>query len=334
MNKLSRILGIPHESEFEGFLRKFRIQKEEFNKTGYDWNELKKIKSNYIMLKPELEPTASDIVSRLFKAPKVHSIRYRIKHEEHVIEKIIRKKLEDPERVINIDNYTTELTDLVGVRVLHLYKDDWKKIHKFIQKTYELKETTKAYIREGDDQTFYKDLDCDIKVHPNNYRSVHYIIESNPTKKTFYSEIQVRTLFEEGWSEIDHDIRYPYNMHNLILGQYLNIFNRIAGSADEMGMYIKKLEKNFLDQRFEHQVEVGEKEQKILELKKEIDELKITEKEKTKLNEALGRIPVISSFDLFQNPLFSNYNPYNITVSELLSEKLPELLKNGIIEEE
>lgn len=197
-----------------------------------------------------------------------------------------------------------------------------------------IKETPKAYIREGDEQSLYKDLGCEIKVHPNNYRSVHYIIESNPTKKTFYTEIQVRTLFEEGWSEIDHDIRYPYNLGNLILDQYLNMFNRIAGSADEMGMFIKKLERNFLDQRFKHQEEIWEKDQIIRDLKKEIDDLKIDEEQKTELNKAFDRIPVFNSFDIFQNPLFGNIKPYTMSVADILSQDLTKIQHKEYTEEE
>ena len=56
-----------------------------------------------------------------------------------------------------------------------------------------------------------------------------------------YTEMQVRTVFEEAWSEIDHIIRYPYDVNNPILNEYLSIFNRIVGSADEMGTFIKNL---------------------------------------------------------------------------------------------
>lgn len=93
MSELSKIVGIINRSDFEKFLSKFNITQDDFDKTGYNWNDLKKIKANYLTLKPELEPTANDIVSRMFKARKVHSIRFRIKDEDHLIEKIIRKKV-------------------------------------------------------------------------------------------------------------------------------------------------------------------------------------------------------------------------------------------------
>ena len=79
------------------------------------------------------------------------------------------------------------------------------------------------------------------KPHPFNYRSLHYIIKTSPTKATYLSEIQVRTIFEEGWSEIDHSIRYPYHVDNKMYNEYLSILNRFAGGADEMGTFIKNL---------------------------------------------------------------------------------------------
>lgn len=62
------------------------------------------------------------------KVPDVHSVRYRIKKLERVIEKIIRKRIEDPDRIIDLSNYTKVITDLIGIRALHLFKDNWQSI--------------------------------------------------------------------------------------------------------------------------------------------------------------------------------------------------------------
>lgn len=48
------------------------------------------------------------------------------------------------------------------------------------------------------------------------YRSLHYIIKYHG----YYLEIQGRTLFEEGWSEIDHDIVYPYYKDDEMLTEF------------------------------------------------------------------------------------------------------------------
>jgi hypothetical protein len=80
-------------------------------------------------------------------------------------------------------------------------------------------------------------------VPKNNYRSIHYILETKPASQPIYGELQVRTLFEEVWSEIDHTIRYPNKTDNKELKFILDIFNRLTGMADEVAMFINELDK-------------------------------------------------------------------------------------------
>ena len=101
-------------------------------------------------------------------------------------------------------------------------------IHDFITKNWKLNETPTANVRKGDSEEFigkFKEKDCEIHEHKFGYRSVHYIVKSQPAKELHLAEIQVRTIFEEGFSEIDHRVRYPYYQDNLILASYLDIFN-------------------------------------------------------------------------------------------------------------
>ena len=99
------------------------------------------------------------------------------------------------------------------------------------------------YLRTGDDSEsdLYSNKGCRIKLHDAGYRSAHYVIKTRPIKDEIFSEIQVRTIFEEGWSEIDHRIRYPDISDNHLINHFLMIFNRLAGSADEMGAFIFEL---------------------------------------------------------------------------------------------
>jgi putative GTP pyrophosphokinase len=101
------------------------------------------------MLK-ELQTTATYVVERLQTVPEVHSLKSRIKEAEHLVEKIIRKKYQGSDVVVDCESYERIVTDLVGVRVLHLFKDDWLPIHNFIGATWELREDPIAYVRDGD----------------------------------------------------------------------------------------------------------------------------------------------------------------------------------------
>ena len=161
-----------------------------------------------------------------------------------MIEKIIRKnpKYLEEGNALSLNNYEQKITDLMGIRILLLFKEDWLEVHDYLMEMYEnvLLEEPFAYVREGDDTHLYENKIEIRKEKP--YRSVHYVIRAD---KGLAIEIQVRTLYEEAWSEIDHKLRYPYNLRNEMLANYINIMNRLTGMGDEMGTFIHSYIRNF-----------------------------------------------------------------------------------------
>lgn len=275
------------------FLAKYKIEGADFNSTGLLWDDLSLIYEDHCKNIGALETTGNYISERLRKTHGVHSVKQRIKDPEHLVEKIIRKIISNAEREINLGNYKTEITDLIGIRALHLFKSDWLGIHDFIIKTWGLKEKPTANLRDGDPKeviSVFEDKECDIKRHPFGYRSVHYLVKSSPTKEEYISEVQVRTIFEEGWSEIDHQIRYPNHTDDKILSQFLVVFNRLAGSADEMGSYIQFLKQALEEREQLHQAEISDKAALINKLVKEINDLKIDTKKKQELQKDINYI--------------------------------------------
>lgn len=272
------------------FFEEYGIQDDQFEKSGLTWNDIVEIGNHYLSIRGDLEPTAEYVVKCLRRVGAVHSLKYRIKSHRHLLEKIIRKSDADSSRRINIENYQTEITDLIGVRALHLFKGDWLTIHDFITHAWELHETPIAYVRVGDVERFtdkFKEKGCEVKEHPFGYRSVHYLIRSKPRKALRIIEIQVRTIFEEGWAEIDHRTRYPYDTNNPLLGQYLGTFNRLAGAADEMGTIVMVL-KQQIDERNQ---ERKAKDKKIQELEDELQntvaQLAVSDEEKEELKQKI-----------------------------------------------
>lgn len=270
----------------EDFLKKYNISKDDFEKAYIKWEILAEIYSHYLSNNKNLEPTGMSVMERLRHIKEVHSLKMRIKNPEHLIEKIIRKRLKDQEREFNIETYQEQITDLIGIRVMHLFKDEWKPIHDNIMNTWSLHETPKAYVREGDSKYLEKNLENNglvVEKHEHGYRSLHYILTCQLTKNTSFVELQVRTLFEEGWSEIDHQARYPYLQDNLLLKSYLSLFNRLAGSADEMGSFINILQ---------NLIEDGTK--KEAELKEAIAKLELEQEKKNELENKVNELTNIS----------------------------------------
>lgn len=150
----------------------------------------------------------------------VHSIRHRVKDVDHLLDKIERKNIEDSKREqekklgpITRENLFNRITDMAGVRVLHLHQAQFQVIHHLILKAVEdgdfvLFEPPKAYTFDPDSTDFFEKLG--IKTEPKNsfYTSIHYVLKPNASNK-ITCEVQVRTLLEEVWGEVDHTMNYP-----------------------------------------------------------------------------------------------------------------------------
>lgn len=226
--------------------------------------ELLAIAEEYEKIEGKLHDISKDFIDEyLYDIDKagIHSYRYRTKDPDHLIEKILRKKRENPEKFDKIDhtNYYKFITDLIGIRVLFLYREDWIHFHKYITGRFEnnpdlyvvdrladfdenpdhyyIAEKPKVYKRAGDSK-IYDESEIEIK-SDGIYRSLHYIIKY----KGYYVEIQGRTLFEEGWGEIDHDIVYPNHQDDEMLNDFSKLLNRLSGMADEMSSFFRKMKK-------------------------------------------------------------------------------------------
>ncbi|MBB2148925.1 RelA/SpoT domain-containing protein [Pedobacter gandavensis] len=299
---------IMDEQVRNSILVKLGITKEKFNELSLGWEELEKIYNSHVKQTPELEKACVSIANSLMSNKNVHSVRYRVKDSIGLISKIIRKRIANPDRIINHDNYIDEVTDLMGVRAIHLMKSHWTEVDTNITDQWDLKETKTAYIRKGDSEEIQSEFSkrgFEVKEHPFGYRSLHYIIKTKPGKKELFVEIQVRTIFEEGWSEIDHNVRYPNETENEIFGEFLSIFNRIAGSADEMGSFIMNLKIDQYKNRIDSLRKLKLKDLKIKELEDKISSLKIDENVKIDIVQSLRGIDIMNSLTFKERP--ANY---------------------------
>lgn len=236
----------------ESFSLRNRISDDDWSRLTISWDGLLAIYQDYLGRIRQLEDAAEFVVKTIQSFKGVHSVRWRVKDPEHLLEKIIRKQCEakPSKKYLSISdkNYHRVVSDLIGVRALHLFKDDVFQIHDKVSSMWEFAERAVSYIREGDPEDLvsaFKRYGITPKIHPAGYRSVHYVMKMRPSVIEVLVEVQVRTIFEEAWSEIDHRVRYPNFSDNKQIESILKIFNRLAGSADEMGGFIKRLSGEF-----------------------------------------------------------------------------------------
>lgn len=273
---------LPNQKDF---LLKYNLTEEQFQNSGSTWDILVKIHKDYCRKQSTFENVISLVYKTLINFEKIHSIRSRIKDPEHLIEKIIRKRIKE----VTVENYQEHITDLMGIRVMHLFKNDWEDIHVKLAETFDFYSTPEAKVREGDSVELRKkfiDVGMRVENHKYGYRSIHYLLNIPYLKTLLPVELQVRTIFEEAWSEIDHQVRYPYDQENELYKEYLMILNRLAGSADEMGSFIEKLRLQQKQSEIEHQ----KKDLLIAELQSKLNFWKAPEPVKLAIDQDIRKI--------------------------------------------
>jgi ppGpp synthetase/RelA/SpoT-type nucleotidyltranferase len=172
----------------------------------------------------------------------VHSIRSRLKDPEHLRDKLRRKLAECKDAGtdfdIRPDDLLLKVNDLVGVRILHLHTRQIQKIDAVLREIldynrYKLIEGPCARTWDDESRSFFQECKIETQVSPSLYTSVHYVIESaSRTKIT--AEIQVRTLMEEVWGEVDHRINYPHPTESLACREQLKVLARVTSSATRL----------------------------------------------------------------------------------------------------
>ncbi len=162
--------------------------------------------------------------------PLIHSLKSRLKDPSHLEEKLQRK--DNPENPITTENFFQRVTDLAGVRVLHLYQQQFADIHsaimdKITDGDWILFEPPCAYTWDPESENFYKQLDITFKQKDSYYTSVHYVVMPK-TGSPIKCEIQVRTLYEEIWGEIDHLINYPKPTDSISCKEQLRVLSKLS----------------------------------------------------------------------------------------------------------
>jgi len=129
----------------------------------------------------------------------VHTIEYREKN----LEKFRRKALKKENGEYKYNDPLNEITDLAGVRVIVFVRDTVNEICSLIADMYDVKE------QEDVGERVYKQGRF-------GYQSIHMLVEldkklyigADKKIKRAVCEIQVRTILQHAWAELEHDIQY------------------------------------------------------------------------------------------------------------------------------
>lgn len=252
---------------WQEFLRDEKLQNKvnEINEVYHSQDSIEtichQIYDDYDKLYLNLCSVRHDIEEYLSKINDIHLKSNRIKRRNSLIRKVIEKMHKScldpssPYSSISKTNYRDVVTDLIGLRFIINYRGKWIRIHNELLKIFKLydieeykknsgrlpldideaiiAEWPRAYVDKDDDQSIYEKNNIDVEVHKKGYRSIHYILGYKNT----YIELQVRTIYDEAWSDCDHNYVYKHqsNPNNAALSALSQILNQITNAANDIG---------------------------------------------------------------------------------------------------
>ena len=159
-----------------------------------------------------------ELVNSLIKESniQVHSISSRTKDIDTLCEKVKRKE----------DKYNklSDITDLSGVRIICYFSDQVDKVAEIIESNFIISNEYSIDKR--------KTLDPDTF----GYLSLHFVVKLSEDRsklpeynrfKDYYCEIQIRSILQHAWAEIEHDLGYKSSIE--IPRDVQRKFFRLAG---------------------------------------------------------------------------------------------------------
>jgi len=173
--------------------------------------------------------------------PLVHSVKWRIKDPDHLRDKLIRQwtqaKKTQRAFIRTPANLFQKVNDLVGFRILHLYTQQMERLHTALMQSltegYMLVKGPSARTWDDESRQYFKGIG--IKTEPSDtmYTSVHYEFETRSITK-FRCEVQVRTLAEELWGEVDHHFNYPYQVKVVSCSEQIKVLARLTSACTRL----------------------------------------------------------------------------------------------------
>ena len=165
----------------------------------------------------------------------LHTVIYRIKDNARLIEKIDEenKHLGVGAAPITQKNFQKRVGDLLGIRLICLRLSDIKRVEAYLGLLAE--EKILRFIRKPDHKRSFvlpvdpgEEIPEGLDLRYSGYSSIHYQVvlgkntDAPDELKGLQVEIQLRTILEEAWGEIDHKYRYEFNRSGDALPDYIH----------------------------------------------------------------------------------------------------------------
>ncbi|WP_316748640.1 hypothetical protein [Pedobacter gandavensis] len=318
------------------FLRNHNLNSADFKASNLNYEELLNISADFESKRAAYDEIGTGVVKILFKFDAVHAIRYELNNSEELITKLIAYQLENPEVNLDLTNYETLVDNLINIKIIPLFKSDWAKIHESIVDQFVVIGSVTANVRAEDTAVITKeftDKGCNLNTQADGYRSVDYVIKTAPSKKEYKVAVQVRSIFEEGWAEIDRSARYEHKTGDLVLNGFSKTLDKLAGGAAETGESIHAL-KSYLAEKeslIQEQQAVVQEHKSLVEEQQALVEAQktIVLEQQIELADLRAQLAQVKSTPVKSVPVKPAPAPLEEKAAEIIPVAQKQLLSNG-----
>lgn len=204
----------------------------------------------------EFEDNVRRLIKHLLTDKEVNyaSLFSRVKAKDSFIIKTKNEKYQNP---------LLQITDVIGVRIVVYTKSDVEIVSKLIEEEFDI--DTVNSMNKADI----------MKVNEVGYLSVHYVAQLKgkhfeiPTFNKFKSEnikfeIQIRTVLQHAWAEIEHAHNYKYNgelpeflkrKFNLLAGGLELIDNNFNNINDDLDIYSNEVKNGINNGNYDFKID-------------------------------------------------------------------------------
>ena len=169
--------------------------------------------------------------SLIYDGNPIESIKSRIKSNESILRKVIRRDLP-----FDLETLEENLDDIAGIRVICSFVDDIYKL-------------ADCFLRQ-DDVTLIKMKDYIKNPKPSGYRSLHLIVAVpiflENEKKLVKVEVQFRTIAMDFWASLEHKLRYNKRIAPEMLDELSRELNECATESAELDFRMQNVKNTFL----------------------------------------------------------------------------------------
>ena len=169
--------------------------------------------------------------SLIYDGNPIENIKSRIKSNESILRKIIRRDLP-----FDLETLEESLDDIAGVRVICSFVDDIYKL-------------ADCFLRQ-DDITLIKMKDYIKNPKPSGYRSLHLIVAVpiflESEKKLVKVEVQLRTIAMDFWASLEHKLRYNKKIAPEMLDKLSRELSECATESAELDFRMQNVKNTFL----------------------------------------------------------------------------------------